>query len=236
MNQESDMKGKILEKIGHGEVRKRSRIYFVVQIVVVALLFSSAFVLSVFVLSFAIFSVRESGEQFLLGFGRQGVATFIVLFPWAPLIIDILLFILIEWLSRWFKFGYRIPVLRALLGIFIFAIMGGIIVDLTPLHESLLQMANHNELPVIGEWYEGIYASHASQGVFRGTVSSVQGNEFVIFHDDNDHDADDGTWAVVVPAGFDMTSLSVGERVYVAGIAGTGTIQAYGIEQLSGDM
>ena len=236
MNQESDIKEKVLEEIGHGGVRKRSRAYFIAQIVLVATLFIIALTLSVFVLSFAIFSLHESGEQFLLGFGWRGVVTFISLFPWTLLIIDVLLFILVEWLSRRFKVGYRIPVLRALLWIIIFVIAGGIIVDLTPLHATLLQMANHDRLPVIGEWYEGIYASHAGQGVFRGTVNSVQGNEFVIFHDDKDRDADDGTWTVVAPAGFDMTSVSVGERVYVAGVATSGVIQAYGIEQLSGDM
>jgi hypothetical protein len=236
MNQEPDIKRKILEKIGHGEVRKRSRVYFIAQIVVAVMLFVIALALSVFVLSFAIFSMHESGEQFLLGFGWQGIMTFISLFPWAFLIIDVLLFILIEWLSRRFKFGYRISVLRALFGILVLAIVGGVIINFTPLHATLLQMANHNELPVIGEWYEGIYASHAGQGVFRGTVSSIQGNEFIIFHDDKDHDADDGMWTVVAPAGFDMTSLSGGERVYVAGGTTSGVIQAYGIGQLSGDM
>ncbi len=237
MNKESDIKEKVLTKIGHGDVRKHSHAYFVVRVVIVAAFTIIALVLSVFVLSFAIFSIHESGEQFLLGFGKEGMITFFSLFPWTILFMDIVLFALIEWLLRRFKFGYRIPVLRALFGIVVFAIIGGIIVYLTPLHLTLLRLAEQNELPILGEWYEEIYASHADQGVFRGTIGSIQGNEFVIFHNDLDHDVDDGTWTVIIPNGFDILTLRVGERVYVAGTPiQPGVIQAYGIQPLSRNM
>jgi len=237
MQNEPDIKAKVLAKIGRGDVHKRSHAYFVMQVVVVAVLLACALALSVFVLSFAIFSVHESGEQFLLGFGQRGVLTFFALFPWASAVADIALFVLVEWLIRRFKFGYRIPILRALLGILVFAAIGGIMVNLTPLHATLLRMAEQNELPVLGEWYESIHASHSDYGVFRGTINSIQEGRFVISHDDNDHDADDGTWTVIPPAGFDMATVATGERIYVAGTpVQPGIIQAYGIQQLSGDM
>jgi hypothetical protein len=204
----------------------------VAQVVVLIALLVIALALSVFVLSFVIFSVRESGEQFLLGFGRRGIVAFLALFPWIALALDVLLLVAIEWLSRRFKFGYRLPVARALCTFFALALLGSIIVDLTPFHTSLLGRADQNELPVLGEWYESIRSSHCDHGVFRGAVTAVQGSGFTIAHDDGDRDADDGTWTVVAPAGFDMASIGVGDDVYVAGAATSGVIQAYGVQKL----
>jgi uncharacterized membrane protein len=232
MSSSPDIKTKVLEKISHGDVHRRSKAYFVAQIVLIVALLAVAFALSVFVLSFVIFSVRESGEQFLLGFGRQGIVTFFILFPWVALVLDTLLLVAIEWLSRSFKFGYRIPIARALLGVLALALLGGIIVDLTPLHGMLLSRADDNELPVVGEWYESIHESHKDQGVFRGVVTAAQGNGFTMTHDDGDHDADDGTWSVIVPAGFDVTAIAVGDGVYVAGNVVQGVVQAYGVQKL----
>ncbi len=237
MQHEPDIRSKVLEKIDHGGIHKHSRIYFAIRVAILIALSIIALALAVFVLSFAIFSVHESGEQFLLGFGARGVATFLALFPWTALAVEVILLVLIELLFRRFTFGYRIPVLRALIGLFVCAAVGGIVVYLTPLHATLLRLAEQNELPVLGEWYEAIYASHAKSGVFRGTIGSIQGNQFVIFHNDGDHDADDGTWTVIAPANFDMTLLKLGERVYVAGSpVQLGVVRAYGIQELSRDM
>jgi hypothetical protein len=231
-----DIKTKVLDKIEKGDVHKRPKAYFIAQVLLITLLCVMGAALSIFILSFMIFSFYQSGEQFLLGFGTQGVITFFALFPWMLLILDILLFVFIEWLLRYFKFGYRIPVVWGLLGILGIALFGGIIVSLTSLHSTLLQKADQDGLPIIGELYESIHASHSGQGVFRGTIKSIQGNQFVIFHNDRDRDVDDGILSVIVPSGFDLASLAVGEKVYVAGIASSGTIQAYGIGELSSGM
>ena len=227
-----DLKTKVLEKIKSGGVHRRPRIYFVAQVALIAMLLVIALILSVFVMSFVIFSVCESGEQFLLGFGRQGIATFFLLFPWAPLLLDVFLLTAIEFLSRRFKFGYRVSVARLAATIFAFALFGSIVLDLTPLHSMLLGRADRDELPVVGEWYESIHASHRDQGVFRGVVTSINGNEFVIVCRDGDRDGDDGTWTVAAPPGFAMASIRAGDVVYVAGNLMQGVVQAYGVQKL----
>jgi len=232
MANEPDIKTKVLEKISRGDIHRRPKVYFVAQVAAILMLLAAAFALSVFVMSFVIFSVRESGEQFLLGFGRQGVATFFILFPWAALALDVLLFFVIEQLSRYFKFGYRLPVGRALASILALALISATVIDLTPFHGALLSRADQNELPILGEWYEAIHASHKDQGVFRGVVTSIQKGGFTIAHDDGDYDADDGAWTVVAPAGFDVRTINVGDGVYVAGNIVQGAVHAYGIQKL----
>ena len=66
-------------------------------------------------------------------------------------------------------------------------------------------------------------------------ISSVQGNTFVITHDDQDRDTDDGTSTIMVPAGFDMTTLHIGERVYVAGKLIRAVVYSYGIQEFTTD-
>lgn len=209
----------------------RPKVYFAAKVGLVAVLAVIAFALSAFVLSFIFFSLHESGEQFLLGFGWQGIATFFVLFPWGSFSAVLLLFIMIEWLLRSFKFGYRIPILVVFIGVFAFTAVSGFLVARTPFHAALLERADRNELPLLGDFYETIRTTHEDQGVIRGVITSITDNTITIAHDDRDRDADDGTHAIALPEGFNMANLSVGERIYVAYSGSSGNAaNAYGIE------
>ncbi len=209
----------------------RPRVYFVLQIVFIVLLSIAILLLSVFVLSFIFFSLHESGEQFLLGFGVRGMLTFVTLFPWAALLATLALLSLLEWLLRYFKFGYRLPILRIFIGISAITFIASVLVTVTPLHSSLLGRAEQNELPIIGEFYEAVHDSHESQGIFRGEIMSIRGNTFIISYNNNNLDTDDGTWTVIPPTGFNLSAIHVGEIVYVAGTLMQGSIHAYGIQE-----
>ena len=233
MSNENEIKAKVFEKIESGEASMRPRIYFIARIAGLLVLSALAFALSMFVLSFAFFSIHESGEQFLLGFGQRGFWAFVGLFPWWSLLCTLALLFLLEYVLRYFKFGYRISVLALFLGALAVTIIAGIAITLTPLHMALLDSADRDKLPIIGPLYEEIHDSHQQQGVFRGVISSIQGNQFTVAHDDKDKDTDDGTSTVAAPTGFDMTKLQVGERVYVAGNLVQSVVQAYGIQEFS---
>ena len=227
-----DYKKSVLEKIRTGEVSMRPKVYFVARAVAVILLSFVIFALTVFVLSFVIFSVHESGEQFLLGFGSRGILTFLDLFPWLTITATIALVLALEWMLRRFKFGYGFSISRIFLYTLGVTIFFSILFTLTPVHMNLLKKAEMQRLPVIGGIYDAIHDSHKDKGIVRGTVVSVQANTFVISHDDNDKDADDGTWNVVPPSGFNLSTVHIGEKVYVAGNAVGSTVSAYGIQEL----
>ena len=231
---QQDIQQKVFERLKQGGVRMHPRAYFIARVLLAGAISLVVLLLSAYVLSFISFSVHESGEQFLLGFGMRGVETFFTLFPWLATLIDITLIAVLEWFLQSFKFGYRVSLLM-LLGMVLVA--SGLIasaIALTPLHDHLLGLADEGRLPVVGDAYESVRDSHQDQGIFRGTVASIQGSEIIITHDDGDHDADDGTRTVFLPAGYSMP-LFVGDRVYVFGEA-TGTmIQASGVELLSPD-
>jgi hypothetical protein len=235
MSKETEIKANVFEKIRTGEISMRRRTYFVARFVLLGTLSVAALILAMFVLSFAFFSIHESGERILLGFGQQGFLAFIALFPWWSLLLAMLLILLLDHLLRYFKFGYRVSILEIFLIALVTVMVAGILINFTPLHATLLNSADNDALPVLGPLYEQVHDSHQAQGVYRGSISSLQGNEFIIVHNDNDKDTDDGTSTIIVPPGFDTNTLQVGERVYIAGKLIRGVVHAYGIQVLPHD-
>jgi len=234
-NLQQNIQKKVFERLKHGNIPMRSRAYFIVRATIAILLSVLVLALSAYVLSFIAFSIHESGEQFLLGFGERGLYAFLGLFPWFTLIIDIALIFLLQWLLQSFKFGYRFSLLAVFGAVVFVSIVAAGLIDLTPVHNDLLGMADRGELPIGGELYESVRDSHEDRGVFRGTIATIEGDRIVITHDDGDHDADDGTRTVTLPIGYSTTTFNVGERVYVFGALGSSTIQAYGVGRLSPD-
>ena len=205
------------------------RAYFVARILGLAALALLSFAAVVFIASFILFAVRQSGVGFLLGYGGQGVWTFLTVLPWWEFWASVVCLLLLALAVRRFRFGYKIPALEALLFVFGAATLTAGALAISPVHGFLLDAADHDRLPVVGPLYEGVHDSHEAQGVYRGVVSVVGTSTFTMGHNDQDRDTDDGTWVVMPPSGFDCQSLSVGERVYVAGPPQGSNIRAYGI-------
>lgn len=225
---EKSIQKRVLERIRSGNVSVRPRAYFILRLAGVIAIVLAVLVMSVFVVSFVMFSIHESGEQFLLGFGGRGVLTFLRLFPWFLLFFDIGLIIFLEWLIRGFKFAYRISLAGVFAGIVIVSTLLGVLIVMTPIHHGLLERADNETLPLLGGLYKGIHDSHAEEGVFRGTVLSVEGNEILVAHEDHDHDADDGIHRVVLPP--NAPPLSAGDRVYILfSPSGSELYEAHGI-------
>jgi hypothetical protein len=232
MNKSSEeIKNTVLEKIRRGDVQMRPRIYFVAQITLVATTAVLAFVASALVISFAFFSLEESGELFLLGFGLRGLVTFLFIFPWIELVIAIALIFLLEWLLRHFKWNYRLPILKTFFATLLVIFVFGLLISITPLHNNLLTIADRGDLPVVGELYENINTLHEDRGEYRGAIVSISGSEIIITHNDYDYDTDDGTWKIDVPANFDVNTLQIGDRVYVLGNPADGVVLAIGLKK-----
>ncbi len=216
---QNSIRENVLEKIKTGEIRKLPRAYFVLRII--ATLFVGVLLLagSALVASFIFFSLHESGEQFLLGFGLQGVAIFLKLFPWLFLAFDLLLVFLLEWLLQGFSFGYRIPLLNIFVSIVLASVVLGGVISLTPLHQELLHLSDKHELPIFAPAYEHIFDSHDDDGVCRGIVASVATSTFELTHTDMDHDAStaESTFTVPIPSDISPSMLKVGQRVLVLG-------------------
>jgi len=230
---QGDLKDTVLARIRAGEVHMRPRIYFILEAAGLLILAALVVAITAFLVNYLVFALDVEGHGSLLTFGPRGIGTFLVVFPWGWLILDLVLIVLTTLLVRRFRFGYRRSFLYIAGALCVIAIIAGVVVERgTSLNAFLLDDADHDRLPApIGSLYEDVHggAPH-DRGVFRGIVDTVSTTTFSMHHDDFDHDGDDGSFTVIVPAGFDVSTLTPGERVYVAGTPTPEGIDAYGIQ------
>jgi hypothetical protein len=216
-NHNNSIRQSVLEKIKSGKVRRLPHAYFIARILATIGVGLLLLLVSAFIFSFLLFSLHESGEHALLGFGPSGIVTFFILFPWPLVLIDVGLLFLLEWLLQGFKFGYRIPLLNVFIGIFTISTIAGFLINATPLHTYLLHKADNNQLPVVGGAYEHIFDHHDIDGVGRGLVVSTTTDGFVIQHNDHDHDTDDSSIVVAPAPGVVLPIVKPGDRVIIFG-------------------
>ncbi len=233
--QHNQVQNEVLERIRSGQVHMRPRLFFVLETATVVLVAACILATSVWLASFISFGLRLSGNESLLGFGTRGSLIFFSLFPWGLAVLDLALIMLLTLLLRRFRFGYRKPLLY-LLGA---AVLGGTVTGLlfdrgTRFHDDRFEEAETGELSgPLEALYEGARSRAPEEhGIYRGFVLTKAEDAFILTHDDHDDDGDDGTWTVRPAGSFDMDSIRIGDRVYVAGEREDGEIEAYGIRVL----
>jgi len=232
------LRDKILTRIQRGELRMRPKSYFVLQAGVILALSVLVLLVSTFLANFISFTLRVGGHDSLLWFGPRGLASFLIVFPWGWLALDLALAVLAVLLVRRFRFGYRNPILSTAAALAIGALAIGIALDRgTPFNDDLLRSADNDALPSpLGEFYEMAHAGPPHDaGIFRGIVSAIGTSTITLVHDDFDHDRDDGAFVVIPPQGFDFNAVSVGDDLYIAGTPTPDGISAYGIRELPQD-
>jgi len=227
-------KESILAKIREKRVTMRPKIHFTLEAFLTGFVALVILAVSIALVNFILFSLRINGHEALLGFGPRGINKFLFVFPWPLLVLDVLLIIFLETQLRRFKFGYRSPVLYLLLALLAIAIGSGLALDrATSVNDLMLHQAEHGGLPPpLGELYEHIRtpAPH-ERGIYRGTITAIGTSTLSLQHDDLDADKDEAGYTVILPPGFDSSTLAVGERIYVAGEMHGSLIQAFGVHQ-----
>lgn len=233
MNTPRTLREQVLDKIGRGDVHMHSRLYFILRLILTGGVAVFVFLLSALIASFILFSLHESGEAFLLGFGSRGILTFLALFPWALFVVDVIAILVLRFLIGGFRIIYRFSFTTMLSVLIALSVGFAFLINLTSLHTDLRERADNDDLPLVAPLYQRISIPQEEQGEFRGTIVRIEGRIITIEHDDNDHDYDDGVRRVLVPASIDPAQFSIGDVLYVAGEYEDGLIEAYGIERLS---
>lgn len=232
--QNSDLKNAVFKKIDCGEVSMRPKSYFYFKIALTIFVIFVTLIISALLLSYMLFSLREGGHIYLLGFGIKGFYEFFMLFPWVILVIDIALLMFLDWLLKGFRFGYNSPIIYLFLGTFVFITLFSSLINYTSFHRSIMYRAEDRRLPIASGFYDGLRQSHSKYGIFRGVVSSIEGNTFTIMHYDYDYPSNGTLVKVIAPNGVKVANLlKVGDQVFVGGEATTSSqIKAYGVNKL----
>lgn len=146
-----------LNKIEKNELESHSKTYFRLKLIAFVGLIVAIFVVSVLLISFIFFSMRTVGQTNAIGFDRQSFNLILLIFSWKLFLLDLVLIVFLSWLLRAFRFGYKIPGLYLLFGLFVILLAVGFVLDRdTPFHDRMMERADRNELPFFGEVYEGL--------------------------------------------------------------------------------
>lgn len=180
MNQETNNKStikEILDKIKKGELKKHSKLYFIVKGFIYGLGIVAVLAFSVVLGSFIIFFLRASGALFLPRFGFLGLRIFLSSFPWFLALIVFILVLLIWWLVKKSPVVYRKPLLYSILTIFILILFSSFLFEGTRFHTTLFKRAQDYKLPVIGSAYRGCCLKPI-RNTYIGKVTELAENEF----------------------------------------------------------
>jgi len=179
-NQEQQsIKESVLSKVKKGEVKMRSKSYFILRTILIALSIITVILFTLYIISFITFSLRARGTWFLPGFGFPGIRILFTSLPWLLILIALLSILVLEILIRRFSFSYRRPILYSMLAIIILVLLGSFVIGKTQFHSGLFLRAREGRLPVMGRFYQR-YGIGKSRNMHHGVVSEITDEGFKI--------------------------------------------------------
>lgn len=224
----------VLRKIEGGEVKMRSRAYFVFKVGVLIALTFITLVTSIVLVSYLIFSMKVGGQFLLLGFGTRGIYKFFMILPWFLLVFNAFFLFFLDYLLRRFKFGYNSPLVYLFLGTLVFVTTFSFLVNYTSFHTTILSKAERDNMSLLGGFYSDLRKSHKSDGILKGQVVSIGDDYLIIKHFDYDRDEGFDEEKIYLQDGMNLNDfIKIGDEIFVAGEIASGTeIRAYGVHRV----
>lgn len=220
---------KVMDAIASGRVVMRPRWQFVLS-AVLAITGSAILLLALlFLASFILFTLRHTGLVFVPVFGSRGWYELLISLPWVLVLLLLFFIAVLEILVRRYSFAYRQPLLYSAFGIMLVALIGGVLIDRTPLHAGLFRYVEEGQIPLAERFYHR-FESQRFQNVHLGTVLELTDDGFKI------HDSLGDDLHIVVtpqtrlPLGFDFAE---GDTVLVFGERDDDTVAALGVREIS---
>jgi hypothetical protein len=228
-----DIKNEVLNKIKSGQINMRSKAYFLVKLGFLSILTILITLVSVFLLSFVLFSSSLDGSLFLVRFGGTGLYNFILTLPWYLLLLDIFLLILLDMLLKSFSFGYKSPVVFLFGGTFLFITIISTLINFTPLHQKIMNSVEGNKSPLFHNIYDGVDSRYQKPGTWKGYVGKINGNSFQFKYVKGITGQYGDAEVFAVNEITVVDKLMEGDLVFVAGNILDNRIMAYGIKKLN---
>ncbi len=232
-NKRINIKEEVLNKIKTGQIGMRSKAYFLAKLVLLSILTILITLVSIFLLSFILFSSSLDGSLFLVRFGGTGLYNFVLTLPWYLLLLDIFLLILLDTLLKSFSFGYKSPVVF-LFGGTILVITGiSTLVNFTPLHQNIMNKIDKNKTLPFHKIYDGVDSRYQKPGTWKGYVGKINGNSFKFKYVKGITGEFGEAEVFAVNEITVVDKLVEGDLVFVAGNILDNRIMAYGIKKLN---
>ncbi len=230
-DQDNKLTEEVLEKIKKGDVKMRSRSYFIAQGVFLLSVFFLVILLAVYFTTFIFFILRVNNLILLTDFGWFGFSIIFSVLPWYILFFILFLMGLINFLYRKFYTGYRKPII-ALMGLIVLIIFSlSVVVEKKLPHEELYNRAVEENLPMGGRMYRNL-GNMEMENVIIGTIIE-KNSDYLLIEDEKEE-----ILRVIVsdPTSRHFRSLERvhrGESVFVVGELSGDEITAVGLKKVS---
>ena len=155
-NKENSIAEKVVSKIERGELKMRSRAYFIAKLLLVVGLLVLFFLLLLYFGSLIVFVLRINDILLFHGIGFYATRNILLSFPWYLVFLIFTLILLISVIGRKFKFVYRSPFIISLVAILIMVVVSSFLIEKSSLHYSFFRLAEKEKLPVVGKMYRNL--------------------------------------------------------------------------------
>ena len=169
----------ILKKIKSGEVEMKPHWHFVLKSLLLLLGVIVTSLLVVYILSFILFFLRQSGIGFVPLYGFRGVIIFVMNSPWLLIASVGALVVVLQLLVKKYSFSFRQPLLYSLIGIVFLVLLSSYVLERTQFHHRLQGFATERGLPVFDSLYRGIDEKRPENIIF-GSITEIKDDGFML--------------------------------------------------------
>lgn len=225
------IKESILSTIKSGQLKMRPRWHFIFKAILAVLGAIILFLTVLYLASFIIFMLRQTGVLFVPAFGWQGWFAFFIHLPIFLICFLIIFIVVLELLVRHYAFAYRRPLLYSAIGIFVLAGLGALALANSSFHGGVSKYADNNKETFVGKFYVE-YGRQRFTDVHRGIIIEMISNGFMM------RNRREEVLTIVVsrrtrlPFGADFSN---GDIVVVFGPRNGNLVQAFGIQEIEGE-
>jgi hypothetical protein len=104
--------------------------------------------------------------------------------------------------------------LYVIAGVLLLTLFGGMAIDDTHMHDSLMHRIEEGHFPIVGSFYENLRKSLPDQGIYKGKVVDIGPGSITVKHIDGDGDKDDWTQVIQI-SHAQAGGVAVGDQVFV---------------------
>jgi len=224
----NNFKHNILNKIKTREIDMKPRWHFVLKSLLLVFGVLTVALLAVYLLSFVVFALNQSGVMFAPLYGLKGVVVFVVSSPWLLIVLTGTSGVLLYLLVTKYSFSYQKPLLYSMIGVVLLVILGSFVLQEAGMHQRLQQYSERHNVPVFTPLYGGL-REERPDGVLQGMITELTDDGFIL------QVADEDLVTVVVTRETKQRPPSarfVGESVLVFGERQGDIVPAFGIRSM----
>lgn len=226
-DQQKSIKDNILDTIKSGGVKMRPRWHFILKAILAVLGAIIVFLTVLYLASFIIFVLRQTGVLFVPAFGVSGWYAFFTHLPFFLISLLIIFIVVLELLVRHYAFAYRRPLLYSAVGIFILAVAGAVALANSSFHGGVSKYADDNKETFVGKFYVQ-YSRQRFIDVHRGMIIEMDNNGFLMRNRGQEVLTIVVTRQTRFPLGADFSN---GDIVVVFGDRDGDKVQAFGVQK-----